>query len=184
MAERLLAGRCGVDLLERKLLLDEASVGHAGAPRGGFDDGFGGNAEADVEGGLPRTGQGPGWVPHPVQPRVRAGAVEDDIEPVVVAEFLALGELAPGQLHPRDAGAALDLDAAAFQAAGGQQVEADVVVLDRPDRGAAAGLVAAGDPDGDLLDLLVAQRARITWRAACLASLGRAAGAAGRCRSR
>ena len=46
------------------------------------------------------AGQGSGWVAHPVQPRCGLGAVKDDVEPVVVAEFLALGELAPGQLHP------------------------------------------------------------------------------------
>ena len=44
---------------------------------------------------------------HPVKPRCGLCAVEDDIEPVVVAEFLALGELAPGQLHPGNACASL-----------------------------------------------------------------------------
>ena len=131
MAERLLARRLGVDLLERELFLDQAAVS-CGCSSGGFDDGFGVDAEADVEGGLPCARQCPGGVADPVQPRFGLGAVEDDVEPVVVAEFLALGELAPGQLDARDAGAALDLDAAAFQAASGQQVEPDVVVLDRP----------------------------------------------------
>ena len=62
-----------------------------------------------------------------------------------------------------------DLDAATFEAEGGQQIETDVLVLDRPHRSAAAGLIAAGSPDRDLLDLIIARRARITWRPAFLA---------------
>ena len=97
---------------------------------GSVDHGSRIGSEANIKVGFPGAGEGLGGVLDPVQPRLWPGAVEDGVQPVVGAELERLGVLAPGELDGCDSGAALNLNAAAFEVLKGEQVEADVVLLE------------------------------------------------------